>query len=151
MAPYQNLPAGLVPVEGLFDTYESKTLTRRIAAEVFAMYRNARRRGRIVPRVDSVSVCHRLVSTSSARPTVRFVAVPRYQTRYHRREVGGGFLGIKHHTTDARSVGCSLDDTCDRSTRTSLPVLCKSMGGAKKGCNAQRTTLLHSAKVLPNY
>ena len=93
MAPYQNLPAGLVPVEGRFDNYESKTLTRRIAAEVFAMYRNARRRGRIVPRVDSVSVCHRLVSTSSARPSVRFVAARSYQTRYHRREVGGVFLG----------------------------------------------------------
>ena len=47
------------------------------------MYRNARRRGRIVPRVDSVSVCHRFVSTSSARPWIRFVAARSYQTRYH--------------------------------------------------------------------
>ena len=52
--------------------------------------------------------------------------------RLDRRFVSWPFLGIKHHTTDARSVGCSLDDTCDRSTRTSLPVLCKSLGGRRK-------------------
>ncbi len=34
MTPYQNLSAGFVPVEGRVDNYESKTLTRRIAAEV---------------------------------------------------------------------------------------------------------------------
>ncbi len=74
-------------------TSKQKTLARRIAAEVLAMYRNACRRGRIVPRVDSVSVCHRFVSTSSARPPVRFVAARSCQTRYHRREFGGVFLG----------------------------------------------------------
>ena len=42
---------------------------------------------------DSVSVCHRCVSTSSARTPVRFVAARSYQTQYHRREVGGVFRG----------------------------------------------------------
>ena len=66
--------------------------------------------------------------------------------RLDRQFVSWQLVVIKPDTTDARSVGCSLDDTSDRSTRTFLLALCgKSMGIHSR---AQRTTLLHSAKVL---